>query len=312
MKIGKNSKIFIAGHKGLVGSAILRLFKKKGFKNIIIKTRKELDLINQQKVKKFFEKYKPDFVINAAAKVGGIKSNLLFKANFIYENLQIQNNLIYFSHLYKVKKLIFLASSCMYPKNSKQPMKEKYLLSGLLEPTNEPYAIVKLAGMKMCEAFNFQYNTDFVTLIPPNTYGPNDNYDLEQSHFFPAIIKKIYLARKKKLKEIVFWGNGKPMRELLYVDDIANACLFFLKKKTRHKVINIGNNKYKSIKFYSNFVKKIIYPNLRIKFDNNISLNGMDKKVMDSRISTNYGWKPSFDLKKGLIKTYSAFKKNLK
>ena len=229
MKLKKNSKIFIAGHNGMVGSAILRHFKRKNYKKIIIKNKNELNLLDQKKTYNFLKKIKPDFVIIAAAKVGGILANQNYKANFIYENLMIQSNLINASYLSGVKKLIFLGSSCIYPKYSKQPIKEEYLLSGKLEATNDAYAIAKIAGIKMCESYNQQYKLNYICLMPTNMYGPNDNYDLNNSHFFPALIKKIYTAKIKKKNYVQIWGNGKAKRELMYVDDIADACEFFLK-----------------------------------------------------------------------------------
>ena len=228
--INKNSKIFIAGHTGLVGSSVLRILQKKGFKRLYIKTRKELDLTNQKKVFVYLNKIKPDGVIICAAKVGGIKANNQFKSDFMYENLSIQNNIIKGAFLAKTKDLIFLGSSCIYPKYSKQPIKEKYLLSGDLEPTNEYYAIAKIAGIKLCESYNLQFNTRYKCLMPSNLFGPNDNYNLENSHFLPAIIKKIYLSKINN-KKIIFWGSGKPKRELTYVDDVADACIFFYKIK---------------------------------------------------------------------------------
>ena len=224
-------KIYLAGHTGLVGSAILRKLKEKKYNKIITANRKKLNLLDQKKVNKFLKRNKPDVVIIAAAKVGGVLNNYTYRADFIYENLQIQNNLIYGSYINKVKKLIFLGSSCIYPKNSQQPIKEEYLLSGKLEHTNEPYAIAKIAGIKMCEAFNKQYNTNYLCLMPTNTYGPNDNYDLLKSHFFPALIRKAHECKSKNKKSIEVWGSGKPLRELIFVDDIADACVYFMRKK---------------------------------------------------------------------------------
>lgn len=231
MSISKLSKIFIAGHNGMVGSSILRLFKKKGYKNLITINKNQLNLMNEEKTNNFFLRKRPDFVIIAAAKVGGVLSNNTFRAEYIYQNLKIQNNLIHNSYLAGVKKLIFLGSSCIYPKLSKQPISENQLLSGKLEETNEPYAIAKIAGLKMCEAYNQQYKTNFICLMPTNLYGPSDNYDLKNSHFFPALIKKIVNAKKLGKKTITIWGDGTPKRELMYVDDLALACEHFLKKK---------------------------------------------------------------------------------
>ena len=241
--INKNSKIYVAGHNGLVGSAILRKLKEKNYKNIITVEKKNLDLLNQKNVFSFFKKKKPDLVIIAAAKVGGVYHNNLDRADFIYENLQIQNNLIYGSFKNNVKQLVFLGSSCIYPKNSRQPLKEDYLLTGKLEETNEPYAIAKIAGIKMCEAFNKQYKTNYICLMPTNTYGPNDNYDSLNSHFFPALIKKAYECKIKNKRTFEIWGTGKPLRELIFVEDIAEACIFFLKKKNKRNSFKYWNRK---------------------------------------------------------------------
>ena len=231
--ISNNSKIYVAGHKGLVGSAIVRKLKEKGYKKIIIASRKKLDLTNQSKVLLFLKKHKPKFIFIAAAKVGGIYSNNKYKAEFIQENLSIQNNLIHSAYLSGVKHLIFLGSSCVYPRNCKQPIKEEYLLSGPLEPTNDAYAIAKIAGIKMCQSYNEQYKTNYKCLMPTNTYGPNDNYHPLNSHFFPSLIRKIDLIKRKKTKYLYLWGNGKAKRELIYVDDLADACLYFMKKKNK-------------------------------------------------------------------------------
>ena len=231
MQLNKNSKIFIAGHNGMVGSSILKYFKEKGYKNIYVRERKALNLLDQDQTVKYLKKTNPHFVIIAAARVGGILANQKYKAEFIYENLMIQTNLIHASYLAGVKKLIFLGSSCIYPKFSKQPINEKYLLTGKLEETNDAYAIAKIAGIKMCEAYNNQYKTNYICLMPTNLYGPNDNYDLDNSHFYPALILKTYLAKVNDQKFIKIWGNGTPKRELMFVDDLAEACEFFLKKK---------------------------------------------------------------------------------
>ena len=262
--ISKSSKIFVAGHKGLVGSAILRKLREKKYKNIYVKKRNELDLTNFEKVKNYLNKIKPDAVILAAAKVGGIQANNSFPADFIYENLAIQTNVIHSSYLAGVKNLIFLGSSCVYPKFSKQPIKEKYLLSGMLEPTNEPYAIAKIAGVKMCESYHKQYKLNYKCLMPCNAYGLNDSYDPLKSHFFPALIKKIVDAIRFRQKKISIWGNGKPLRELIYSDDIADACLFFLKKKTSESLINIGTGTDKSISEYAHLIMKHLGVNFKI------------------------------------------------
>ena len=231
--INKKSKIFVAGHKGMVGSAIIRKLKKKGFSKIITVDKKKLNLLDQDKVFKFLKKIKPELVIIAAAKVGGIQANSNFKAKFIYENLQIQNNLIHGSFLAKIKNLIFLGSSCIYPKLCKQPMKEKYLLSGKLEETNDAYAIAKIAGIMMCYNYSLNYKLNYKSLMPPNLFGPGDNYNLKNSHFFPALLKKIYLAKVKRKKTLDVWGTGKPKRELMFVEDFVDALIFFMKKKNK-------------------------------------------------------------------------------
>ena len=306
--INKKSKILVTGHKGLVGSAIMRRFKLLGYKNIITVDKKKIDLRNQEKVFNFLKKYRFDGVINAAAVVGGIFANSKYKANFIYDNLTIQNNIIHGCYKNKIKNLIFLGSSCIYPKLSKQPIKESYLLTGELEKTNEPYAVAKIAGIKMCESYNFQYKTNFKCLMPCNLYGPNDNYDLNNSHFFPALIKKIHLAKQKKSKKIVVWGSGRPKRELMHVDDLADACIFFLKKKTRENLINIGSGNEKSIIQYVNFLKKKMNFNGRIVFDKS-KPDGTMRKLIDSKIAFNYGWKPKVSLSSGFDLTFQNFLK---
>ena len=307
--INKKSKLFVAGHNGLVGSAILRKLRVKGYKNLIYKNRKSLDLTNQGKVEKFFKKYRPEAVIIAAAKVGGIEANNTFKAEFIYDNLAIQQNIIHFSYKYKVKSLIFLGSSCIYPRNCKQPIKEEYLLNGKLEKSNEPYSIAKIAGIKMCESYNFQYSTNFKCLMPCNTYGPNDNYDLKTSHFYPALIKKIYEAKLKKKKTITIWGTGKVKRELMYVDDVADACIYFSNKSTKETLINIGSGVEKSITDYAKFIIKELKLNLKIKYDKS-KLTGTPRKILNSSIARKYGWKPRYSIKEGLRLTMKKFKKN--
>ena len=309
MQLNKKSKIFIAGHKGMVGSSILRHFKKKGYKNILTKNKKELNLLDQKKTEEYLKKEKPNFVIIAAAKVGGIFANQTMKAEFIYENLMIQTNLINASYLAGVKKLIFLGSSCIYPKYAKQPIKESDLLSGKLEETNDAYAIAKIAGLKMCEAYNDQYKTNYVCLMPTNLYGPNDNYDLNNSHFFPALISKIHNAKIKKKKFIKIWGDGTPKRELLYVDDLARACEFFLKKNTSHTLINIGSGQEKTILDFCKFIMKKLKIDLNIKFDKS-KPNGTPRKIIQCNLAKKYGWKPKFELDDGFELTYKNFLKN--
>ena len=310
MHLNKKSKIFIAGHKGMVGSSILRHFKKKGYKNLFFKDRKSLNLLDQRKTYTYLKKIRPDFVIIAAAKVGGILANQQLKAEFIYENIMIQANLIHSSYLVGVKKLIFLGSSCIYPKYSKQPIKEKYLMTGKLEKTNENYATAKIAGYQMCEAYNKQYKTNYLCLMPTNLYGPNDNYNLKTSHFFPALISKIYSAKKDKKKFITIWGDGSPKRELMYVDDLADACEYFLKKKTKHSLINIGSNQEKTILDYCKFILKKVDANLKVKFDKK-KPNGTPRKKLNSSLATKYGWKSKFDLNEGFYLTYNDFLKKI-
>ena len=311
MKLNKNSKIFIAGHNGMVGSAILRHFKRKNYKKIIVKNKSQLNLLDQKKTYNFLKKIKPDFVIIAAARVGGIFANQTYKASFIYENLTIQSNLINASYLSGVKKLIFLGSSCIYPKYSKQPIKEEYLLSGKLEPTNDAYAIAKIAGVKMCESYNQQYKLNYICLMPTNMYGPNDNYDLNNSHFFPALIRKIYTSKVDKKNYIKIWGNGKAKRELMYVDDLADACEFFLKKNTKHTLINIGTGHEKTIKDFCYFIMKKINCSLKIKFDKK-KPNGTPRKILNCKIANSYGWKHKFSLDKGFSLTLKNYIENKK
>jgi GDP-L-fucose synthase len=309
--IEKNSKIFLAGHGGLVGSAILRRLKKFGFKNIITINRSDLDLTNQQKVFTFLGKIKPKAVIIAAAKVGGILDNNKYRGEYIYENLSIQNNLIHGSFLNKVKNLIFLGSSCVYPKNCTQPIKEKYLLTKELEYTNEPYAIAKIAGIKLCESYNLQYGTNYKCLMPSNTYGPNDNYNLNSSHFFPALIVKVFEAQKKNKKDIILWGTGMAKRELIYVDDVADACIFFLKKYTKDSLINIGTGKDKTIEQYAEFIIKKLELKIKINFDTK-KPDGTARKLLDISIAKKYGWFPKISLSEGFDITYRDFlKKNI-
>ena len=306
--MNKSSKIFLAGHNGLVGSSILRELLKQGFKRVITVNRDDLDLLDQKKVSNFFRLKKPTYVIIAAARVGGIKANNEKKGEFIYENLTIQNHIIHCSYLYKVKSLVFLGSSCVYPKNCRQPIKEDFLLSGFLEATNEPYAVAKIAGIKMCQSYNFQYKTNFKCLMPCNTFGPNDNYNLETSHFFPAIIKKGHEAIKNKKKYINLWGSGTPLREVIYVDELAKACIFFLKKKTKHSLINIGSNYELSIKKYAQIINKTLNFGLKIKLNKN-KLDGTFRKKLDMSLAIKYGWKAKFNLQNAIKDTYKAFLK---
>ena len=306
--INYNSRIYIAGHKGLVGSAILRKLKENGYINLITADRKKLDLTDQKKVIQFLKNKKPDFIFIAAAKVGGIYYNLKYKADFITENIQIQTNLIHGAFKCGIKELIFLGSSCVYPKNSKQPIKEDYILSGKLEETNDAYAIAKISGIKMCESYNHQYKTNYKCLMPANTFGPNDNYDKNNSHFFPALIKKVHDLKLNKKKSITLWGNGKPKREVIHVDDVADACIFFMKKKTKHYLINIGTGKDYTIKYFLETMVKIILNKKKINIIYDKSKpNGVLRKVMDVSLAKNYGWKSKINLKNSILMTYRSY-----
>ena len=279
--IDLKSKIYVAGHNGLVGSAIVRKLKKKRYKNILHVNKNKLDLTNQSRVYNYLKKNKPDFIFICAAKVGGIMSNNKYKADFITQNLLIQTNLINGAFLAGVKNLIFLGSSCVYPKNCKQPIKESYLLSGKLEKTNDAYAIAKIAGIKMCQSFNEQYNLNYKCLMPTNTFGPNDNYSQLDSHFFPALIRKVHNLKKTKSNQINLWGNGKPKREIMHVDDLADACVYFMNKKTKHSIINIGTGKDFSINYYAKLISKLLLQKkIKISYDKT-KPNGVLRKVMD-------------------------------
>ena len=307
--INLNSKIYVAGHNGLVGSAILRQLKQQGYKNIIYSTRKKLDLTNQLSVYKFLKKNKPKFIFICAAKVGGILANKKYKADFITQNILIQTNLINGAFLAGVKDLIFLGSSCVYPKNCKQPIKESYLLNGKLEETNDAYAVAKIAGLKMCQSFNEQYKLNYKCLMPTNTFGPKDNYHFSNSHFIPAIIKKAHDLKDSNNKVIKIWGDGKPKREIIHVDDLADACIYFMKKKTRHSIINIGTGKDYSINYYVNLITKLILNRkVKIKYDKS-KPNGVYRKLMDVSLAKKYGWKSKIKLNQAILETYKSFKK---
>tara|TARA_A100001388_G_C28687091_1_gene459343 strand:+ start:13 stop:948 length:936 start_codon:yes stop_codon:yes gene_type:complete len=310
--INKNSKIFVAGHNGLVGSAIVRKLKDKGYKNILTVNRLKLDLTNQSKVYNFLKRHKPKYIFIAAAKVGGIYSNNKYRADFIYSNLSIQNNIIHSAYKCNIKDLIFLGSSCVYPKLCKQPIKEDYLLNGKLEKTNEPYAIAKIAGIKMCESYNRQYGTNYKCLMPTNTFGPNDNYDALNSHFFPSLIRKIHALKNKKTRKLTLWGDGSPKRELIFVDDLADACIFFMKKKIKESLINIGTGKDFTIKEYANILIKIINPKKKTKivFDKT-KPNGTPRKVLNINLAKKYGWQAKTNIEQAIRITYQDYlKKN--
>jgi len=307
--INLNSKIYVAGHNGLVGSSIVRKLKKNGYKKIIVASRNKLDLTNQLNVLRFLKKNKPDFIFLAAAKVGGIYANNKYKAEYLYENLAIQTNVINGAYLSGVKNLIFLGSSCIYPKNSKQPIKESYLLTGELEPTNDAYALAKITGIKLCESYNIQYKTNYKCLMPTNTFGPNDNYDDLNSHFFPALIKKIHKLKDNKKNTLILWGNGKAKREVIHVDDIANACVYFMDKKKKPTLMNIGTGKDYTIEYYAKLIAKIILPKKKIiiKYDSS-KPNGIKRKIMDESLARKYGWKNKIGLKKAILSTYQSYK----
>ena len=311
--INLKSKIYVAGHKGLVGSAIIRKLKKKGYKNIIFRSKKQLDLKNQKKVYSFLKRNKPDFIFIAAAKVGGIYSNDKYRAEFIFDNLSIQANIIHSAYLCGIKNLIFLGSSCVYPRNCKQPIKESYLLTGELEKTNDAYAIAKITGIKMCESYNIQYKTNYKCLMPTNTFGPNDNYDALNSHFLPALIKKVHDLKLNNKKELILWGNGLAKREVIYVDDLADACIFFMKKNFLGTILNIGTGKDFSIKQYAKIILNKIIPKNKIKIKYDLSKpNGTPRKVLDTKLANKYGWKPKTKLVEAITKTYKNFLENNK
>ena len=313
--IEKDSRIYVAGHTGMVGSAIVRKLEAEGFLNLLLKTHSELDLLDQEAVKKFFEENNPEYVFIAAAKVGGIHANNTLRAQFIYENLQIQNNIIHSAYESGVKKLLFLGSSCIYPRNAPQPLKEEYLLTSELEPTNEPYVIAKIAGIKMCESYYRQYNCQFFSLMPTNAYGPNDNYDLETSHVLPALMRKIHEAKLGGEKKVTVWGSGKPTREFVHVDDIADACAFIMgldfgdlyEQGLSH--INVGTGSEISIEGLINLLSEIIGYKGNIKYDKSMP-DGMLRKVLDVSRINRLGWEHKVDLEDGLAMTYACFVEN--
>ncbi len=303
----KNSKIYIAGHRGMVGSSILKLLISKGYKNIIVRTSAELDLRSQNKVSDFFKEEKPEYVFLAAAVVGGIVANNTYRANFIYENLMIQNNVIHHSYLNKVKKLMFLGSSCIYPKNAPQPLNEDYLLTGKLESTNEPYAVAKISGIKMCDAYRSQYGCNFISVMPTNLYGPNDNYHLQNSHVLPALLKKFILAKRNNKKFVTIWGTGTPLREFLHSDDLASACLFLMINYSKPGIINIGVGKDISILDLAKTVKEIVEFKGEILTDSS-KPDGTPRKLMDVSKLTKLGWKSKIKLEEGIKKVYEEIK----
>jgi GDP-L-fucose synthase len=297
-------KIFVAGHRGMVGSAIVRKLENDGFKNIVTRTSKELDLRNQQSVNEFFEIEKPNYVFLAAAKVGGIQANNIYRADFLYDNLQIQNNVIHAAYKNNVSKLLFLGSSCIYPKLAPQPLKEEFLLTGELEPTNEPYAIAKIAGIKMCESYRRQYGCNFISAMPTNLYGPNDNYDLNNSHVLPALIRKFHTAKISKSHFVEVWGTGSPLREFLHVDDLADACLHLMKNYNEEIFVNVGCGSDISIKDLAHLVKEIIGFEGDLIFDTT-KPDGTPRKLMDVSKLKSFGWSPKIGLEDGIKSVYS-------
>jgi GDP-L-fucose synthase len=304
--VEKDAKIYIAGHRGMVGSAILRKLQKEGYSNFVLRTSKELDLRNQQAVLDFFETEKPDYVFLAAAKVGGIVANNTYRADFLFENLSIQNNVIHSAYLFGVKKLMFLGSSCIYPKLAPQPLKEEYLLSGYLEHTNEPYAIAKIAGIKMCEEYRNQYGCNFISVMPTNLYGPNDNYDLQKSHVLPAMIRKFHEAKVNGVAQVNLWGTGSPMREFLHADDLASACLFLMENYNELEFVNIGTGSDVTIKELANIVKNVVGFEGDIVWDTT-KPDGTPRKLMDVSRLNEFGWKHTIDIEQGIALAYQDF-----
>ena len=346
----KNAKVYVAGHKGLVGSAILRALEKSGYNNCVVRSRQELDLTCQSSVERFFDEERPEYVFLAAAKVGGILANATYPADFIYQNLVIETNVIHAAYKYDTKKLLFLGSSCIYPRDCPQPMKEEYLLTGPLEPTNEPYAVAKIAGIKMCEAYNRQYGTKYISVMPTNLYGPNDNFDLETSHVLPALIRKFHLAKLAMQKdwegikknevifgripddfkrslgldpktnlplensgeepEVVLWGTGSPRREFLDVDDLADACIYLMDNYDGSEIVNIGVGKDITIRELAELIAKIVGYQGKIRFDTS-KPDGTPRKLLDVSKLSSLGWQPTIGLEEGIKKTYGWFLSSL-
>ncbi|MES2455083.1 MAG: GDP-L-fucose synthase [Bacteroidota bacterium] len=302
----KNAKIYVAGHRGMVGSAIYRKLVKEGYTNLITRTSAELDLRDQQAVANFFASEKPDYVFLAAAKVGGIIANNTYRADFLYENLCIQNNVIHQSYLNGVKKLMFLGSSCIYPKLAPQPLKEDYLLTGLLEETNEPYAIAKIAGIKMADAYRAQYDCNFISVMPTNLYGYNDNYHPQNSHVLPALIRKFHEAKTNGTPEVVIWGSGAPMREFLFADDLANACFFLMQEYNEAGLVNVGTGEDLTIKDLALLIKKVIGYDGELTFDSS-KPDGTPRKLMDVSKLHSFGWKHTIELEEGIKLAYQDF-----
>ena len=304
--MNKEAKIFIAGHRGMVGSAIHRRLTALGYENIITRTSVELDLRIQERVNEFFEAERPEYVFLAAAKVGGILANNTYRADFIYENIMIQSNIIHSSYATGVKKLMFLGSSCIYPKLAPQPLKEEYLLTGLLEPTNEPYAIAKIAGIKMCDAYRSQYGCDFISVMPTNLYGPNDNYDLQNAHVLPSLVRKFHEAKVNKAPEVSIWGTGSPKREFLHADDLADACVFLMNTYSEEGLVNIGTGEDISISDLALMIKEVVGYEGSIVYDHT-KPDGTPRKLMDVSKLTSLGWKFTISLRKGLEMVYQEY-----
>lgn len=307
--MNKESKIFVAGHRGLVGSAIVRNLESKGYNNLIFRTHNELDLTNQVSVREFFKKEKPEYVFLAAAKVGGINANNTAPADFIYENLMIQNNVIKAAHDFNVKKLLFLGSTCIYPKMAPQPIVEDALLSGYLEPTNEAYAIAKISGLEMCKFFKRQYGDNFISCMPTNLYGPNDNYDLKTSHVLPALIRKFHEAKINNSKTVEIWGTGTPLREFLYVDDMADACVFLMENYDGEQHVNIGTGKEVSIRELAETVKSVVGFDGKLVFNSDMP-DGTPRKLTNVNKLNSLGWKYKVELREGIKMAYEDFLKN--
>jgi len=304
--MNKTDKIYIAGHRGLVGSAIVRALQNAGFNNVVYRTHAELDLTQQSQVNEFFAKERPDYVFLAAAKVGGIHANNTYRGEFIYENLMMQSNVIEAARRYHAKRLMFLGSSCIYPRNCPQPMREEYLLTGVLEPTNEPYAIAKIAGIKLCEAYNHQFKTDFISVMPTNLYGPHDNFDLETSHVLPALLRKVHEAKVAKARSVTLWGTGTPKREFLHVDDMASACLFVMNKTGFQEIVNIGSGQEVSIRELAELICEVVGFQGDLIYDST-KPDGTPRKLLDTTRLTALGWQAQIKLKTGLEQTYQWF-----
>jgi GDP-L-fucose synthase len=306
--MNKTDKIYIAGHRGMVGSAIVRKLQTEGFENLLLRTSAELDLRNQAAVNRFFAEEKPDYVFLAAAKVGGIQANNIYRADFLYENLMIEANIIHAAHENKVQKLMFLGSSCIYPKMAPQPLKEEYLLTDELEPTNEPYAIAKIAGIKLCENYRRQYGDNFISVMPTNLYGPNDNYDLNNSHVLPALLRKFHTAKVGEAESVEIWGSGSPKREFLHVDDLADACYQLMQDYEGEEWLNVGTGEDISIKDLALMIKEVVGFEGELRFDSS-KPDGTPRKLMDVSKLHNFGWKHRIELKEGIRSVYEEVKK---